>query len=132
MSNPRPIKVLFECQKLMKYMNLGANVEFHIRKWKVPNALVMVILTYPLNQLLILESLTLYSNGLSDFFEISASVFQFFMGSIQMHLIFWCLTNNNQTIIQTLDYIQEIVNQSNCLWFFCTIFRQILLKLLLI
>lgn len=110
MGGYRKHKILSECRNLLKFMHLCVKTKIRIGSTEMPHVLIFVIQLIPQCFPIILETLNAYDIGL-DFRKVSVT-FMMLLGTVQMELIYICLAYNNNVLIETVDCIQDIVDQS--------------------
>lgn len=109
--NPQ-IQVLADCRYLLRFMNLGTNIQVQIRQWKIPNSLLFTLLLIPSSFGFVCEILNMFEINL-DFYEDSHN-FLLILATFQIQIMYLCLIYKNGIIIELLDHIQRIVERSKC------------------
>lgn len=90
-------------------MNLGLRLDHQIGRLKLSKTLSFVVLSIPSALLILLTLLKALDMKTDAFHENS---FITFLGCAKLQLIYICLANNNDLIIETMDQIEEIVHRS--------------------
>lgn len=116
MDGSRRIKVLSECRSLLKPMHLANELKIQVGRFEIPSALIHTILSIPLGYFILIAAKTLYDVRFNITEE--ANTFFFALGCLQIQIIYFCLTRNNELIIQTINRIEDVVNRSN---FICVV-----------
>lgn len=93
-------------------MNLGLRFEYRIGRLKVPNSIKFIIFAIP-SVLIILLTFLKVIDIKSDAFNENAAAFTVCLSCVQLQLIYISLVNNNELIIETMEFIEEIVDKSN-------------------
>lgn len=104
------IKVLAKCRDSFKSISLCQKLPFQIGHLKFPNILMFMLHSMPISIGIFLEFLTVYDIGwhITD----AAGVILIILGFIQILSIYFSLANQNQSIIEMIDRIQDVVNRS--------------------
>lgn len=111
MISGEPIKVLSKCRNFLKYMNLGLKSELRIGRLKIPNVVSFVICSIPLVTFILLEFFKVLDVGF-DGFQKNTAAFIVFLGCLRLQLIYIWLVNKNKLIIETVDFLQKVVDKS--------------------
>lgn len=111
MANHEQINVTSKCRQFLKYMSLGLKIQFRIGRYEFPYWVSCSVASFPMILFTVMEYWTVYDIGLGDFLE-NGNVFFISLGLTQILLIYICLANNNDLLIETIGHIQQIVNQS--------------------
>lgn len=110
-----PIKVISKCQSFLRNMHLCRSSALRIGDFVIPNFVGFTIYLIPLIQFVAMQITTAYQIGFHGFQE-NVNVFFISLGSSQLLSIYLCLMHKNGQIIETVNQIQSVVDQSQCLF----------------
>lgn len=104
------IKILSECRKLLKLMNLCVKPEMRLCSFKIPHFVIFIALSIPLCYSVVMHTWAAFEIG-KDLKKV-ATVLLTIAGTLQMQLNYFCLQFKNQHIIHAVDRIQDVVDRS--------------------
>lgn len=112
-NNYQPLQVLSKCRFILKWTNLYNPSGVRVGSTKIPDLLVMSLISFQSIQTGILYFLFCYDNNFS--MESISGSFPYFIGSIQMSLVYISLALRNRLIVNAIDRLQEAIISSNFL-----------------
>lgn len=104
------IKVLSECRKLLKLMNLCVKPEMRLCSFKIPHFVIFIVLSIPLCYSVAMHTWAAFEIGKN--LKKVATVLLTIAGTLQMQMNYFCLQIKNQHIIHAVDRIQDVVDRS--------------------
>lgn len=117
------IKVLSECRKLLKLMNLCVKPEMRLWCFNIPHLVIFIALSIPLCYSVTMHTWAAFEIGTN--LKKVATVLLTIAGTLQMQLNYFCLQFKNQHIIRAADRIQDVVDRSK-LFFYIFFFKKII------
>lgn len=104
------IEVLAKCRGLLKCIDLCRKAPFQIIRLKIPNNSMFIFNSIPIFFGILMESLTVYDIGWNIID--AAGIVLLIFGLVQILSIYFSLAHQNEHIIEMIDRMQEVVNQS--------------------
>lgn len=117
----KKMKVLTECRRLLKLMNLCVKSEMRLFGSNIPHFVVFIALSIPLCYSVVMhiwKAFEIGTNSNTSGIDMKklANILLMIVSTTQMQLIYFALQFKNHNIIQTVDRIQEVVDRSK---FYC-------------
>lgn len=113
----KKMKVLTECRRLLKLMNLCVKSEMRLFGSNIPHFVVFIALSIPLCYSVVMhiwKAFEIGTNSNTSGIDMKklANILLMIVSTTQMQLIYFALQFKNHNIIQTVDRIQEVVDRS--------------------